>query len=47
VFRRAELIIATGWTFTELDEQPRSEVNKFITYLSKKRALELERESMS
>lgn len=46
MFRRAELVLATGWTFNELDEQPRSEVNKFITYLSKKRALELEQESM-
>lgn len=46
VFRRAELVLATGWTFNELDAQPRSEVNRFITYLSKKRALEHEQESM-
>lgn len=39
VWRRSSIIEETGWTFTELDEQPRSEVADHLSYLNIKSLL--------
>jgi hypothetical protein len=37
--RRSELILATGWTFEQLDSQDSTEVARFETYLRMKNAV--------
>lgn len=46
VFRRSELIGFTGWTFDELDAQPRPEVSKLETFLRIKAGVQAEKAAM-
>ncbi len=43
--RRSEIVGFTGWTFEQLDDQPRPEIDRLLLYLGKKRAIEKEAEA--
>lgn len=46
VFRRSELIGFTGWTFDELDAQPRAEVTRLETFLRLKAGVTAQKHAM-
>lgn len=44
--RRASIVEATGWTYTELDAQDRAEISAHMTYLNLKNAILAERDRL-
>jgi len=45
--RRSEIVLATQWTFVQLDDQDSEEVEKLLLYLVKKRGVEKSKEALT